>query len=84
MTKPNQGGGITYAEVENRPPIRLDTHEEMVEACSDTIMDRSTKAKDAPICQGVLFDLLGYNLDGDGSGDLGRPFQPAQQHGGLT
>ena len=36
---------------------------EMEEAIKGTILDRPTKADSAPICQGALFDLLGYGAD---------------------
>ena len=68
VTKPNQGGGITHVDVPvithvdvpvpGGPPLRLDNHKDMVKACGNDIMSRSTKGDGVPICQGELFDLL--------------------------
>ena len=65
MTKPNQRGGITHVDVPipGGPSLQLDKHEDMVEACGNDIMARSTKADIAPICQGALVEPLGYDAD---------------------
>jgi len=86
-TKPNQGGGITHVDVPvpGGPPLRLDKHEDMVEACGKDIMARSTKADSAPICQGALVDLLGYDADCETAVEIleGR-FEPPDDMDGPT
>ena len=46
--------------VEGEKAIHCDTEETVVESQGDEISKRFDRAKSAPICQGALYDLLGY------------------------
>ena len=65
VVKPNKAGAVTFVDV----PLpdgtikRCSNKYDMEEAIGESIMDRSTQADSAPICQGALFDLLGYGAD---------------------
>ena len=65
--------------------MRLDKHEDMVEAYVNDIMARSTKAESASICQGALVDLLGYQADTETAIEIleGR-FEPPEDMDGPT
>ena len=65
MVKPNKAGAVTFVDVPmpDGSTKRCANKYEMEEAIKGTIMDRSMKADSAPICQGALFDLLGYGAD---------------------
>ena len=49
--------------VEGDKTNHCDTEETVVEALGDEISKRFDRAKSVPICQGALYDLLGYGAN---------------------
>ena len=43
--------------------VRVDTKEQCEQAIQDELKPRFDRAKSAPVCQGALFKLLGYEVD---------------------
>ena len=63
--KPNKTGAVSHVDVPlaDGSRRRCNGKEDVDKAIGQDIMARSTQAKSAPICQGALFDLLGYRAD---------------------
>ena len=64
-TKPNKTGIITHVDVKRADGSikRCDTKESCEEAVHGKIKPRFSRASSAPVCQGALFGLLGYEVD---------------------
>ena len=65
VVKPNKTGAVSHVDVPlaDGSTRRCNEKEDVDKAIGQDIMARSTRAKSAPICQGALFDLLGYRAD---------------------
>ena len=64
-TKPNKTGIITHVDVKRADGSikRCDTKESCEEAVHGEIKPRFSRASSAPVCQGALFGLHGYEVD---------------------
>ena len=49
--------------MENGTVRECNTKEELKQGIGDEVLERFSRAASAPICQGALFDLLGYSAD---------------------
>lgn len=65
VTKPNRNGSAVRVEVPQKegPPIVCDTKETVEAAIAGENSKRFGMANSAPICQGALFELLGYSAN---------------------
>ena len=65
VTKPERAGAITHVDVkmQDGSTLRCDNKESMEDAVAKEIMPRFKRADNAPICQGALFELLGYSAN---------------------
>ena len=65
VVKPNKTRGVSHVDVPlaDGSTRRYNKKKDVDKAIGQDIMARSTQAKSAPICQGALFDLLGYDAD---------------------
>eukprot|EP00956_Cyclotella_meneghiniana_P028224 scaffold65021_cov87-Cyclotella_meneghiniana.AAC.11 len=60
-TKPRRGGAPTSIKVQlPTGDVQYDTREDIVEQAGRRLTDRFQLARDAPICNGALFDEFGY------------------------
>ena len=71
-TKPDRAGAISYVEVQQQDGTikKCDTKESCESAIGEEIKPRFDRANSAPVCQGALFDLLGYEVDTDTAMDI--------------
>ena len=60
-TKPRRGGAPTSIKVQlPTGDVQYDTREDIVEQAGRRLTDRFQLARDAPICNGAVFDEFGY------------------------
>ena len=67
VTKPKQAGAVTFVDVQQADgtTIRHDEQEPLEQAIAGEIIPRFCRASNAPICQGALFNLLGYSANSE-------------------
>ena len=65
VTKPNKNGSAVVVEVPQThgPPVVCDTKETVEAAIAEENSKRFSLANSAPICQGALFELLGFSAN---------------------
>ena len=65
VTSPNRAGGVTKVIIskEGKEDEICNTKETVERGLANSLSERFSCAESAPICQGVLFELLGYSSD---------------------
>jgi len=87
VVKPDKAGAVAFVDVqqEDGTTKRCDTKESVEGAIADEILPRFSRAANAPICQGALFNLLGYGANTETAIEIleGR-FEPPEGTDGPT